>query len=96
MTPRMADLPRNEQLLIKQARERKVDDMARKLAAEFADRPWLDLTKPTRGRFESVARALLKIAEGSRAAYRANAARTPEQRSDISRRANAVRKSRGA
>ena len=44
--PRMADLPRSEQLLMKQARERKVHDMARKLAAEFAE----DLGWPSRNR----------------------------------------------
>jgi hypothetical protein len=96
MTPRMADLPRSEQLRMKQVRERKVHDITRKLAAEFADRPWPDLTKPTRGRYESIARALLKIADGSRAAYRANAARTPDQRSEASRKANAKRKVAGS
>ena len=91
MTLRMADRPRSEQLLMKQMRERKVHDMARKLAAELADHAWLDLTSATRGRYESIARALLKIAEGSRTATRANASRTPEQRSEISRKANAAR-----
>lgn len=92
MAPRMADLSRSEQLLMKQTRERKVHDMAHKLAAEVAGRDWLDLTRTTRGRYERIARTLLRIAEGSRAATLANAARTPEQRSEASRKANATRK----
>ena len=92
MTIRMADLPRSDQLLMKKARERTVHEMTQKLAAELADRPWLEITKATRARYEGVARAMLKIAERSLAATRANAARTPEQRSEASRKANAKRK----
>jgi hypothetical protein len=91
MTPRMAHLPRSDQLLMKQVRERKVKDMAVRLAAEVSGRAWLDLKSATRDRYERIARALLKIAESSRAATRANASRTPEQRSEISRKANANR-----
>lgn len=65
-----------------------------KLAAELNGLPWPNLTKQTRGKLESGARALLKIAEGSRTAYQADAKKTPEQRSEAGRKAAARIKAR--